>query len=299
MKKRMYLPAVCLIVTGLTACNPATPNIPATLIPGAAYTEGAATLVAGLTQTARVQQPEPSATPTLEPTRPPDTPTPLGTLLLMEATHTPTGSPGPTKTSASTARPGASATQRITAAATWPASYVDDFEEKRGWAEFSEPGFEAGYRFGHYRIYVGIVTGDSPVFSIRQQEYRDLSVQVDIVRREGPSNGYFGVLCRFIDTENYYRFVMSEGGDYSIGVKHNGEFTILASGLDGNIFKNEQDNTIRADCQGNRLALSINDKAVLETTDDSIQTGFIGLAAGTPSEAGLVVYFDTFMVRKP
>lgn len=299
MKMRVYLPVFLLVVISLSACNPSTPNVPPTFIPGAAYTEGAATMVAGLTQTALIQKPAASATSTPEPTRRADTPTPFGTLLPMEVTHTPTGSPAPTGTSASTSTPQVSATARVTAAATWPASYQDDFEENRGWAEFSDPNFEAGYRFGHYRIFVGMVTADTPIFSIRQQEYRDLSMQVEIVRREGPNSGYFGLLCRFIDSDNYYRFVMSADGHYSIGMKHNGEFTVLASGSEDKIFKEGQDNTLQADCQGNRLALHINGKPVLETTDDSIQSGFVGLVAGTPNEAGLIVYFDTFIVRKP
>lgn len=297
-KKRLALSVLGVMVIALSACLPSTPKVPPTFIVGEAYTQGAATLFAGLTETAINSQgiSDPTSTPEPTGTTAPRTPAPTRTPVPQSPTATglafPT-LPPVTPTGPRTTPP------TDTPAPTFEFSFRDDFESPTGWAEVDEINFEVGYSFGHYRMFVGLVTGDSPIFSIRQREYADLTITVDVIRQEGPQNGYYGVLCRFIDSDNYYRFVVSPDGNYSIGKKSGGAYTELAAGLDGEIYLKDKVNSIRAACLGDRLVLYINGKQVLAATDDAHQSGFVGLAAGTLDTAGLIVYFDNYEVRKP
>lgn len=289
--RKIALPLLLLMVLAVTGCKPSTPEISPAFIQGAGYTEGASTHAAMLTQTAgpesgETETPQPggdSGSSTQEPTPFLVSPTPTLEGIPVTAGTLPQETPSGTYAPVGTLFP----------------AYIEDFEDGRVWAEFSTSNYDVGYSFGHYRFHVGMVTGNTPVFSIRQQEYRDVSLKVDIVRHEGPDNGYFGLLCRFIDTENYYRFVFAPDGSYSIGARVEGEYTVLAEGADEKIFQEDKKNTIRADCLGEQLALFINGNLVLNTTDVTFQSGFIGLVAGTPDTEGLIVYFDSFAVSKP
>ncbi|RPI81581.1 MAG: hypothetical protein EHM41_20320, partial [Chloroflexi bacterium] len=271
-----YLAAFIFTPLILNACVPSTP----TLQPNS-LAAGAATMNAALTEGAAIGTPstiDVSTSPGSETPGTPestDEPEPSATLTLT-----------PTRTPTSTRQPKPTSTRALGVA------FEDDFGISRGWAVFEEEDFLAGYRDDGYHIFIDIITGDSPVFSIRQQEYSDVVVETDVVNFTGPENGYYGVLCRFIDSSNYYRFTFSADGSYSIGIRKGDEFSVLASDTDTELIKEDSANRVRADCFGETLTLSLNGEKLLETRDNSFKTGFIGLVAGTPNREGLDVLFD-------
>ncbi len=178
--------------------------------------------------------------------------------------------------------------------------YRDDFESLVGWYTQEADNFTLAFSEGGYRMVVNMVTGSAPVYSVRQQTYTDIRIEVDIMQVQGPSDGYFGLVCRFVDSTNYYRFVMGRDGYYDIAKKVNGEFSYLSSGSQKDLFITDGTaNHLRADCVGGALTLYINGEKMLEVQDGGLTNGSVGLVVGTNSEPGMDALFDNFLILEP
>lgn len=279
-----YLAASVLTPLILNACVPSTP----TGHPPDAVSVMAGTINAALTEGAAQETMKAAEAGTQ-----PGEETPGISEATVESEPEPAITVTPTRMPTLTRTPKPSPTRALEVA------FEDDFEHDRAWAEFAGEEFHAGYTSDGYHIFVDIITGNSPVFSIRQQEYGDVVVESDVTGFTGPENGYYGVLCRFIDSSNYYRFTFSADGSYSIGAKKGEGFVLLASGADPELVNDESPNRVRAECLGSTLSMYVNGVKLLETQDESFKTGFIGLVAGTPDKEGLDVVFDNLVVLKP
>ncbi len=223
------------------------------------------------------------------PVPPSDTPRPTRTPLVI-ASDTPTPLP-PTTT------PLVSDTSEPTISTFF---YEDDFEHFKAWATADNENFTMEYSAGQYRINVRVDTGDSPIYSVRSAIYKDTRVEVDIVRDDGPRENYFGLMCRYKNGQNYYRFVVGRDGYYNIGKKQDGKLTDLGSGNNDSAFhQGDGVNRVRADCSGNILALYLNGTKLVEVKDDSFSQGSVGLLVGTHSNKGADIYFDNFAISKP
>jgi hypothetical protein len=147
---------------------------------------GPQTIAAQLTDTSASLTQNAVENPPIE--MPTDTPRPTNTPLVI-ATDTATPRPP-------TATPLVSNTPQPTISENF---YEDDFEHGQGWATAKENNFLMEYSTGSYRINVEMNTGDAAVFSIRSPIYKDVRVEVDITKDLGPSDNYFGLMCRFQD----------------------------------------------------------------------------------------------------
>jgi hypothetical protein len=65
------------------------------------------------------------------------------------------------------------------------------------------------------------------------------------------------------------------------------------------ILRGQAENHLRAVCDGNYLALYVNDVLVAEATDDAYQTGQVGLAASAATRLGANVFFDNLSIAAP
>ncbi len=223
------------------------------------------------------------------PVPPTNTPRPTRTPLVI-ATDTPTSLP-PTVT------PLVSNTSSPTISTFF---YEDDFEHNKAWATAKNKDFIIEYSSGGYRINVMVDTGDAPIYSVRSAIYKDTRVEVDIIRDDGPSDNYFGLMCRYKNGQNYYRFVVGRDGYYNIGKKLDGKLIDLGSGNNDSAFhQGEGANRVRADCAGDTLALYLNGTKLVEVKDDSFTQGSVGLLVGTHSNKGADIYFDNFAISKP
>jgi len=248
------------------------------------YTQAAQTIVAGLTEEA------PPVIPTAIP--PVWTGTPLPTQPVPPTqTTVPTATPAPTSTP--TLLP--SATQ-----VTWELVYEQDFSGDSGWAELEGDGWAIGHSSGGYLISVDLT--NAPIWSVRNQEFADVSLEVDAARTAGPQDGYYGLVCRHLDGDNYYALVIADDGFVGIGIVEQGEkLRFLQEGIvPPDVLKPAgTPNRLRADCIGDSLALYTNGVKLAEITDNTFDSGDSGLLAGTRKEAGLRVHFDNLTARVP
>jgi hypothetical protein len=128
--------------------------------------------------------------------------------------------------------------------------FEEDFEQGTGWHTDQNDSFGFEFVDGGYRIYVNII--NAPVWSIRGTDEPDVRLEVDGSRTAGPDSGYYGLVCRHQDEDNYYALVISPGGTYGIAKNEDGEFTFLEEGAApaNTIRGGDEVNRVRADCIG-------------------------------------------------
>ncbi len=276
---------ICVVVMGLFlgGCNlpaRATQEVePRDLI----YTAAAQTIVARVTEEA-LNPPVDVANPPLtieQPVVVPWTPEPT-------FTETPTSTSTPTPT--------------LTTTPIQNAILVDDFSNTTLWYVAQEDKYGFEYQDGGYRIYNQILNGT--IWSIRGFKYKDIQVEVDTVRQDGPEEGYFGVVCRLgNEGEDYYALVIGDNGFYGILKMSGGESDFLETGMDErNIIQRGlgKMNRVRGVCSGNQLELSANGQLLLTINDDSLASGDVGLVVGNRlSGSGIDVLFDNFALIGP
>lgn len=204
----------------------------------------------------------------------------------------------PTPTQTPTLTPAASPTnlpqEEIPAAL-----FVDDFDTETGWV--TEKNDRYGYEWieGGYFIYVNVPSAQ--VHSVRSLDVDNVRLQTEGAQIAGPADGYYGVVCRFQDANNYYAFLVSNNGFYSIAKMENATFSTIQEGQDetGDVLVQGAPNVVRGDCINQTLTLFVNDQKLLEIQDVLFDEGVIGLIAGTELEGGVRVLYNYFAILQP
>jgi hypothetical protein len=179
--------------------------------------------------------------------------------------------------------------------------FEDDFSNpESGWDRSLDSGGKIDYVDGKYQMVVN--TADTDVWANPGKKFGNASIQVSAAKVGGTDNNDYGVICRYVDSDHFYFFVISSDGYYGIGKVKDGEF-LMVNGEDmlpsEDIRKGSEMNTIQADCVGSTLSLSVNGKLLDTQKDSEFASGDVGLLTGTFTEAGVEVEFDDFIVKMP
>jgi hypothetical protein len=262
--------------------------------PAVKVTELYNTVIAGFTQTAEAYTPTPSPTITSSPTKEivPPTPTAAPPTPTVEPTATTPVEPTATTAVLSPTAPPVSSGVRL---------WWDDFEGEKMWYSGAKEGSYA-FEFvkGAYRIYNNLLA--AIVWSIRGENYANIRVEVDAMKQKGPKDGYYGLICRYVDSQNYYALVIANNSTFGVVKMEKGEINFIQKGdIPDNILKAKDEyNRLRADCIGTSLILYVNGKKVGEAQDKTFASGDVGIGAGNQLEAaGIDVVFDNFEIWQP
>ena len=189
---------------------------------------------------------------------------------------------------------------KATSLASQPAGQIvihDDFSDPNsGWGEYSDSeNYNMHYVDGRY--FIELTPEDDRIHNWLEQEFEDVVMNVDVSIEHPATDGSVGIMCRFVDLDNYYGLQVSEDGYYSIYKRVDGEDTYIldwtASSLiptDGSPF------VLNAACQGAQLSVGINGQLLGQITDADLSSGYTGLVADTWINGGLVVSFDNYEV---
>lgn len=179
--------------------------------------------------------------------------------------------------------------------------FEDDFSDTNsGWVSGEFEDGSIGYHNQTYLFSLrssrtpGWVTGPPPL----DQEQR-LRVEVEAWKILGPGKNFFGVICRYIDAENYYYLGISSQGENIIAKIKEGNETILQSGESDAIRQGAGRNHLSADCIDDTLTLRVNGVHVGQAQDIDFAAGNVGLRVDTLETGGLDVAFDNFKVIRP
>jgi LysM repeat protein len=176
--------------------------------------------------------------------------------------------------------------------------FQEDFSLPGDWLTAVEVNFRMEYAEGGYRILNH--TAFSTVTSVRALDFADIYLETNAARVGGPQTGFYGVVCRWQDTQNFYAMVIGSDGFYSIARVLNGQLTHLAEGrsTNGPILLDSANNRISGSCLGNTLTLFVNGEQLLQAQDNTFASGSVGLMVGTRTAAGTHVHFDNFALRR-
>ncbi len=251
---------------------------------GLLHTIAAQTVIAHYT--AEALAPDPTQTQ-IAPTLPPsDTPPVAPPSPTPEPTETQTATP--TETATPSQIPGA--------------ILEDDFSDTTIWYAAKEDVFGFEYVDGGYQIYNRIL--NAAIWSVREIAYTNIIVEADAVRKNGPDDSYFGVVCHFSDEgANYIALVIGDNGEYGIARMKADAFEFLIKGVDENEIIRRgfgQTNRISGQCAADKYVLRVNGAQLAEVFDNSFTSGDVGLVAGNRlSGDGATVLFDNFALLQP
>ena len=127
-------------------------------------------------------------------------------------------------------------------------------------------------------------------------------MDVDAIKASGPDNNAFVVLCRLVDENNFYAFLISSDGYAGILRVMDGEYTLLNNEsleYSDAIYQGDALNKITAVCQGNQLDMKVNGQQLFSVQDDNFSDGDVGMMAGAYEKAGVDILFDNMLVTQP
>ncbi len=180
--------------------------------------------------------------------------------------------------------------------------FEDDFSDTdSGWdrTDFAE-GY-TDYDDGVYRIFVNAENWSA--WANPSRNFDDVSISVQTKKTGGDDDNEYGVICRHANIDNFYLATISSDGFYGFWMRQNGEALEMLNMenmlTSSEINLGEEINFIRLDCVGSTLTLYVNGEYVDSTEDGTIDSGDIGLYAGTFSIPGTDILFDNIVVREP
>jgi serine/threonine protein kinase len=176
-------------------------------------------------------------------------------------------------------------------------SFVDPAS---GWPTGSNEIGAYGYEAGAYRI---TISQPGELFWVTPaRQASDAFFEVSAAFAGGSSENYFGLVCRLQDANNFYYFVISSSGQYTLGKYEQGVFDpFLAQGWASSplIRKDQNANQLRAGCTGDQLTFSINGELLQEVRDQTFTQGEYGLIAAALAEPRTEIIFDDFKAYAP
>ena len=180
--------------------------------------------------------------------------------------------------------------------------FQDDFSDSSsGWPVDADTDKSASYTADNQYL-LQAFTAKQDVWAHPGQSFGDVRVEVDATKSIGPEDNSFGLVCRFVDNDNFYFFVVSSDGYQAIGKYQAGQFSYLSADKmqpTSNVKSGTAVNHLRADCIGSTLTLYINGQQTSSVSDSSFSTGDVGVIVGTFDTPNVGILFDNFVVYKP
>lgn len=180
--------------------------------------------------------------------------------------------------------------------------FADYFSNpESGWDRVTEEKGSTDYENGGYLIVVNEENSD--YWANPNKHFSDVRIEVEAQKIGGDDDNDFGVICRYVDMDNFYTFKISSDGYFGIFKRVDGGSIdlISAESMRFSELINQGDvlNHLTIECVGNRLSLFINGELAAEVYDSDFLSGDVGLMAGTYGVPGTQIQFDDFEVFDP
>jgi len=175
--------------------------------------------------------------------------------------------------------------------------YEDDFSNPTsGWIRESTEEYDFNYEDGEYHILVKTYDWASWVRNRDAGRVTDFTLEIDARLVSGPTQSLYGVVFRFQNHDNFYRFLVSGDGYYLVGTMLNGKWIELQSKTKSAYIKEgNSTNHLEVVCEGSQIKVYANGHHFTTVTDDSFADGYVGMIVDTP-EPDSHVAFDNIRV---
>lgn len=218
-----------------------------------------------------------TATPTPTPTAT-ATFTPTSTLTYTPSI-TPSKTPSPTKTRTPTKTLTPTQMGHV---------FFDNFSNRNsGWNKDN-------YSSGRLRLFVddaNIIIWDYPGLKVS-----DISIEVDTDFAGGSPKSAIGVICRYVDRDNFFYFIINSDKRYGIFKKEDDSWVTLADWKNSNAIDPDGENHLRVDCVGSNFHFYANNVLLASVQDGDLRSGDVGLSASAYDTPGVEIFFDNFVV---
>jgi len=236
----------------------------------------------------------------LHPNAPGVTPTPVASSTSRAAVVPPTRTvapPSSTPLPSATVRPGPSATPAASATPRSRILYAVDFDTvSPDWEESSDADVTRSYSDGEYHILVE--SQKLTAWTTPGQSFKDFSLEVEATKVAGPDDNGFGVLLRYVDSQNFYYFEISSDGYWDFSKQENDVWTTLATWSASDAIKQgAATNVIKVVCDAGAFDFYVNGTRIGDYFDGTFTEGDIGLSASAYDVGGIHIAFDNLEIR--
>lgn len=179
--------------------------------------------------------------------------------------------------------------------------FRDDFSDpSSGFVEDQDPDGGLEYADGEYLITI-LTPGIEWIGPHQHVAERDLLVQVDARRVDGPVESEIGIVCRWQDSQNYIAAALRGDGMVSIWRRSAGVDERLLEWMPlpaGQISPGPM-NTLTLSCDGPEVVFSVDGVPVATAPDPSPAEGSLALLAGLLAPGEMAAAFDNLEVGRP
>jgi len=178
-------------------------------------------------------------------------------------------------------------------------AYQDDFSDhSSGWDDAFDRYTVKQY--GNNKYYIEVMTSNLAAWGLANRDVANFRLEVEATQEAGPNNNGYGILFRFQDRENYYRFDVSGEGYFLLSKFYRGEWTTLIPWTPSPALNvGQATNQLMVEALGTRIRIFANGVELGQVTDSSLSHGNFGVFANTFSEPNLVVSFDNIKLWIP
>ncbi len=171
----------------------------------------------------------------------------------------------------------------------------EDFsDELSGWDRNTGSESTADYADGQYRIFVA--NPNREIWANPGKWFPDgIKIDVDVKYGKGPIHSDYGVICGYVDPNNFFALTIGPDGWVEIFKRLNGERSTLYSEIKNPNIK-EKGNHLTAICGAQTLTLFVNDTQIAQVSDPYLPGGDVGLIAGSFEDTKVEFYFDNLVV---
>ncbi|MFN8491026.1 MAG: hypothetical protein U0350_25755 [Caldilineaceae bacterium] len=122
----------------------------------------------------------------------------------------------------------------------------------------------------------------------------DFYAESEISAVNTPDDAQFGLLFRFVDSKNFYKFGISRSGAYSLIKSVDNEWKTIVDWTKSNLIQTDAKarNKLGVLAEDSQITLLVNDEVLTQVTDDSFSSGSLGLMAGAYDKGNVEVAFN-------
>ena len=194
---------------------------------------------------------------------------------------------------------------------TFPAGFMIDYYETFStsdyWWEGEDTEAKVWFEDGTYNLRVK-KEEFAQHLKCEAATFRNFSLDIDATQKEGPNNNAYGVLFRYINSANFYWFVITGNGEIHFKKQEKGKWVNIKyiSGNSGwqkcaQVKTGNSANHIRVVADRNKFTFYVNGEKVLEAKDSTFSGGSVGITVASldaPTNKGPHFVFDNLIVTK-
>ncbi len=179
-------------------------------------------------------------------------------------------------------------------------AYEDDFSDSfGGW----DDAFDAytTKQYGNNRYQIEVTASNLVAWGLANRDVADFEVQVEARREDGAEDNSYGLLFRFEDRNNFYRFDISGDGFFLVSKFVDGNWNTLVDWTEAPNLNTElgADNILKVSAFGPNITVWANGQPLATVEDDSLAHGNFGFFASTFGEPYIWVSYDNLKMWVP